>query len=351
MDDIERKRAVAVLEKEFGSKWLSIAQSLGTEDLRQRVGKELTSFIAFPERGEGGSSKWRGNCSPKVVEALIKYVLDSKKYYRKDTENFTLLDPMSGSGTSKFAADKFGIRSILYDLNPNAPEGKGGWNALRNDVEDSADLIFLHPPYDRMITYSGNMWGKPHPDDLSRCDNYKEFIEKLNFVIKKLYMALRKDGRLAILVGDIRQSGKFYSMQSDIMKIGEFESFIVKAQHNCVSDTRTYSKPFIPIVTESLLVFRKDDIFMIPFAKTLTNTFDVEKKDDISLTWHHLVRMTMESMGGKSQLKDLYDRLERHPKSQKNAHYKDRIRATIHEHKDQYLPCEDGGYCLNYKVA
>ena len=77
------------------------------------------------------------------------------------------------------------------------------------------------------------MWGSPHPDDLSRCGSYDEFIEKLNFVIKKLYMALRKDGRLAVLVGDIRSQGKFYSMQNDMMKIGKYESFIVKAQFNC----------------------------------------------------------------------------------------------------------------------
>lgn len=105
------------------------------------------------------------------------------------------------AGTSKFAADSLGIRSVLYDLNPNAPQGRGNWNALRDEVDESADLIFFHPPYHSMIAYSGNMWGKPHPDDLSRCGSYREFIEKLNFVLKKLYMALRKDGRLAVLVG------------------------------------------------------------------------------------------------------------------------------------------------------
>ena len=67
-------------------------------------------------------------------------------------------------------------------------------------------------------------------------------------------MALRKDGRLAILVGDIRSKGEFHSMQHDMMKIGDFESFIVKGQFNCVSDSRTYKKPFIPIVTEYMLV-------------------------------------------------------------------------------------------------
>lgn len=66
----ERARAVAVLEKEFGPQWQSIVQMLGTENLRRRVGKELTSFIAYPDRGDGGSNAWRGNCSPKVVEAV-----------------------------------------------------------------------------------------------------------------------------------------------------------------------------------------------------------------------------------------------------------------------------------------
>ena len=80
MDKNNIQRAAELLEKEFGPDWLSIAQSLGTEDLRRRVGKELTSFMAFPERGEGGSNKWRGNCSPEVVKAVANYVLDSKRY-------------------------------------------------------------------------------------------------------------------------------------------------------------------------------------------------------------------------------------------------------------------------------
>ena len=293
MTDEMRTRAVRLLQEEFGSGWTDIVQSLGTENLRHRVGKELTSFIAFPERGEGGQSTWRGNCSPKVIEAVARYVLDSKRYYRKSTADFTLLDPMSGSGTSKFVADKLGIRSVLYDLNPNAPQGRGGWNALKDDVEDSGDLIFVHPPYHTMIRYSGNVWGDPHPDDLSRCASYKEFIDKLNYVIKKLYMALRKDGRLAVLVGDMRLGGRFYSMQNDMMKIGEYESFIVKGQFNCVSDDRRYAKPFVPIVTEYLLLFHKEEVLIVPFTKTLRGRFDVSARDDASLTWHHLIRMTL----------------------------------------------------------
>ena len=39
-----------MLASEFGPDWRSIAGMLGTEGLRKRVGKELTSFMAFPDR-------------------------------------------------------------------------------------------------------------------------------------------------------------------------------------------------------------------------------------------------------------------------------------------------------------
>ena len=77
------EKAAELLRKEFGSDWKTIAAMLGTEDLRQRVGKELTSFMAFPERGEGGSNRWRGNCSPEVISAILKYTLDCKNTMEK----------------------------------------------------------------------------------------------------------------------------------------------------------------------------------------------------------------------------------------------------------------------------
>ena len=351
MNEKQMIRAAALLKQEFGDRWMTVAQMIGTQDLRKRVGKELTSFMAFPDRGDGGNNQWRGNCSPEVVAALIRYVIESKRYYGKDTSSFTLLDPMSGSGTSKHAADRFGIQSILYDLNPSPATGRGNWNALKDEVDESADLIFLHPPYANIIQYSGHMWGKPHPDDLSRCENYNDFIEKLNHVIKKMYMALRKDGRLAILVGDIRKNGQFHSIQNDMMKVGIFESYIVKSQFNCVSDNRTYKKPFIPIVTESLLIFHKQDVFMIPFSVNRTGTLDLSNQDVKELTWHHLVRMTLESIGGQAKLSDLYCMLEKHPKAKQNTHFRERIRATMYEHPQQYIACGNGHYKLSYAVA
>ena len=72
------RRAAAILEREFGQDWQGIAQELGTENLRRRkpppagaFGKELTSFMAFPERGSGGDSQWRDRKSTRLNSSHI----------------------------------------------------------------------------------------------------------------------------------------------------------------------------------------------------------------------------------------------------------------------------------------
>ena len=39
--------------------------------LSEKGSKPLTSIVSYPERGEGGSNRYRGNCSPRLVEDLI----------------------------------------------------------------------------------------------------------------------------------------------------------------------------------------------------------------------------------------------------------------------------------------
>ncbi|MFQ7748760.1 MAG: hypothetical protein ACLRJV_16510, partial [Eubacteriales bacterium] len=177
-------------------------------------------------------------------------------------------------------------------------------------------LICLHPPYHNPIPYSGNMWGTPHKDDLSRCSSYPEFVEKLNYIVQKLFMALRRDGRLAILVGDIRTKGSFYSMQHDLMRVGQMEAFIVKGQYNCVSDTRSYKKPFIPVVTEYLLLFHKQDA-LFPFRGA---PGDHRGSTEGGHPWLDLAPPDSVDHGGAErprQLSDLGDRLATHQKQRK----------------------------------
>ena len=191
------------------------------------------------------------------------------------------------------------------------------------------------------------MWGRPHEDDLSRCENY---IEKLNYVIKKLYFSLRQNGYLAILVGDIRQKGVFHSIAADMLHIGNMKSWIVKGQFHCTSSKTQYSgKPFIPIVTETLVLFQKEEILLVPFSIRREGIFQIQEQDSIALTWFHLLRMTLEQLNGHATLKQLYQELKEHPKAKKNKNYEARIRATLYEHADCFLPLARGTFRLKYR--
>ena len=98
VQESDLQRASKILRTEFGSDWKQIVQTLGTRELTHCVGQDLTSFMAFPERAEGGSNQWRGNCSPQVVAKLIQFVKKCRRYEKN--KDFLFLDPMSGSGTS-----------------------------------------------------------------------------------------------------------------------------------------------------------------------------------------------------------------------------------------------------------
>ncbi len=35
--------------------------------------RPLTSIVSYPERGEGGNNRYRGNCSPRLIEDLLGF--------------------------------------------------------------------------------------------------------------------------------------------------------------------------------------------------------------------------------------------------------------------------------------
>lgn len=52
--------------------------------------RPLTSIVSYPERGAGGNNRYRGNCSPKLIEDLIGFFKPKE-----------ICDYMCGSGTTK----------------------------------------------------------------------------------------------------------------------------------------------------------------------------------------------------------------------------------------------------------
>src|SRR5690625_4742093 len=205
----------------------------------------MNSIISYPNRGKWGSSSYRGNTSGYVIKDLITHFFPNKKP-RKFIEVF------SGGGTGKDVAKDLGIKnSVHLDLST-------GWNALKDDIPTGSDFVFSHPPYWDIISYQE--FNNNHKDDLSLNMSYEEFIAKLDSVNAKIYQSLLNGGRHALLVGDVRKKGKYYSIIKDITWFGNLESHIIKIQHNCWSDNKKYKGNFIQIAHEHLLIFQKSKI-------------------------------------------------------------------------------------------
>lgn len=68
-----------LLKKEFGENWREIVQYLGTKDLTNCVVRNLTAFMAFPERKQGGTMSLKN-----LYECLEKHPIVKKNQYFRE---------------------------------------------------------------------------------------------------------------------------------------------------------------------------------------------------------------------------------------------------------------------------
>ncbi len=280
----------------------------------------ISSIWSFPDRGPWGNGGWRGNCSGYIIRNLLEF-------YRPAL----FVDPAMGSGTSRDVAREMGVRFIGLDLH-------SGFNLLRDSLAErtgsDVDLVFFHPPYHNMVLYSGNVWGDAHPDDLSRCGSFDEFIEKLRIALINIYEALRKHGHYSVLIGDMRKDGVYRSFQSDIIQVapGALESVVIKAQHNCASDRRSYGgAKFIPICHEYLLSFRKDRILIGLLACAMDTSRRLKSLSRSS--WRSVVLWALRQLGGKGTLAQVYEAVAYgcEEKTRANPHWKEKVRQVLQQ--------------------
>jgi len=288
------------------------------------------SIASYPERGEGGSSSWRGNCpSILIQEAMINF----KPKHVKNLEDMLVVEVYAGSGSGKHACEQLGIKKHVHlDLNPVW----GGFNILKDELPVGADFIFSHPPYDNIVIYSGEeeggMWGSVgHPDDLSRCVSWDEFVHKMNIANAKKYNSLRNGGIHVQLVGDIRKKGMYYSMMRDLNIYGNLKSIVIKEQFNTVSQRKKYANMnFVPIMHEYLIVTEKV-IRWNGFEYDVIATQRMTKSllDSKLITWRDLVQHVLQSLGGKASLNDIYQAIANAEKTKNNTNWEAKVRQTL----------------------
>jgi hypothetical protein len=205
------------------------------EYLRRR--SPLTSIVSYPDRGPWGDNRYPGNSSGYLLIDLCATYAPR-----------AVLDPMEGGGTSRDVCADMGIAYQGFDLH-------SGVDSLHDEIGGGYDLIFWHPPYHDMKVYSDD------PRDLSRAGSLAAFGALLRTGYWRFFELLAPGGRLAILIGDLRRRGRYEPLTADVARLdrNHIEGIIIKAQHNVSSNRTRYGGAFVPILHETLTIFRRPD--------------------------------------------------------------------------------------------
>ena len=289
----------------------------------------MNTIVRYDERGNWGNNKYRGNASGKLL-------IDLHKIYKFDEVS----DYMSGSFTTQDVAIDLNIKSNCYDLNC-------GFDLINNDIKERNEFIYWHPPYWDIIKYSGYQYGdKPLDNDLSHIADYDKFIKAINYCLAKQYASLDVGGRIAILMADVKKNKKLYSMLLDMNKLGTTEQIIIKEQHNCMSDKRRYfNNNFIRINHEYCLILRKDYPMIMDFSTIRKGKMDI--RDSVNITWKDLIASSLEELGGKTSLSNLYEFLNGYKKTNSNVNWKAKVRQTLQIHPNLFNKLDRGVWALN----
>jgi hypothetical protein len=191
--------------------------------------------MSFPDRGYWGKAEWRGNTSGYVIRGLLA------TYGIGDL----VVDPMEGGGTTRDVCTQYEVPYLGFDLKER--EGKPSRNilnpahqtAMRQEImaldPRGAQMVFLHPPYWNMITYSDQ------PYDLSS-GTYPQFLTRMGDVLKFASSITRPGGIVVLQIGDLRRNHQTWFMGDDtsapalVTKARLVKEFrYIKVQHNTVS--------------------------------------------------------------------------------------------------------------------
>lgn len=301
----------------------------------------LTSVVSFPDRGEGGDNKYRGNCSSRLPEALLRHFKSQQ-----------ISDYMCGSNSTGAAAARLGVTCNAYDLH-------SGFDLLHHDIPERPEFIFWHPPYHDIIKYSDNMYSAsevqsrygydPRQSDLSRIPTWETFVQTMNYCMMKQFTALEKGGRMAVLVGDIKKKGRLYSMIFELVKPGVLKNVIIKTQHNCDSNQKQYGGRFIPILHEYVLLVKKAMPLAYPVMMSHTQEMDIRNMP--GATWKDIVADALDGIRGPAPLETIYSTISGYARTQTNAFWKDKVRQTLQYHPGVFYSPERGVWGLSRRAA
>lgn len=189
------------------------------------------------------SNFYHGNFIPQIPRQLI---------LRYSKENDIIFDPFLGSGTTAYECENLKRNLVAIELQKELVEEVEKKldntknfskifcgdstdiktftqinNFLEKEKSNKIQLVILHPPYADIVKFSNLK------EDLSNKKSLKEFLESFSSVLKNTVKILKKDGYLAIIIGDKYTAGQwvplgFYCMNEAQKLELTLKSVIVK---------------------------------------------------------------------------------------------------------------------------
>ena len=273
------------------------------EEILKVVRSNEGTVLSFPDRGPWGNNRYRGNCSGYIHAFLI------------DQYNVDFMAEMyAGGGTGYDICKDMQVKYVGADLNPIPVRPNiCVCNALTDEIPEEfseADFVFQHMPYPEIgIKYAGSEYtdpeGKLKTQDIGQM-KFKEGMVANNKVTMKLYNSMHPGAKMGILCGNVRRKGKYHDMMLSLALPGEIIQNIVKMQHHCVSDGRTY----------------------------------------VSTTWRDVFRYVLYNIGGKAHYKEIAEAVKGYKKSEKNNNVEAKARQTLRQYTKTFTPLGNGYYKL-----
>lgn len=290
------------------------------------------TVLSYPERDPHGF-KWgdpgyNGNCTGKIPLGFID------KFKAKN-----VFELYAGSGTLSDVCRDYGIHYCGVDLNPNPVRDDIVSMDLCDMSQDfpvdiyDADFIFQHPVYPGInrIKYAGSAWKdsthKYAAKDIQNLPFY-EGMAKINLATMRAYSAMQPGAYMAILVGEIRSNGKYYSMYQNLALPGELFQTYVKLQHNTWSGRNSYSSgPRAFTGHEMIAVIKKPSGYEIAYV--IPHKYEMDIRDSKTATWRDVVASALRHIGAPATLQQIYDEIDGHKKCENNANWEAKIRQTL----------------------
>lgn len=189
---------------------MSSFNDLGMEEWKE-LDINVESLWLINERDKSGKHKniYHGNFIPQIPNQLIR---------RYTKAGDSVFEPFMGSGTTAIECEKLGRNYIGFDINPdmiNYVESLGLQNnpIIKNtDSQDGSSFEFLmdkkfqfallHPPYWDIVKFTDKK------EDLSNCNELKEFVDKFITVCDNFMPHLDKNRYFAVVIGDVYKNSE-----------------------------------------------------------------------------------------------------------------------------------------------